>query len=148
MVWAPHVTVACVAECEGRFLLVEEEADGHLVYNQPAGHLEPGESLIEAVTRETREESGLSFAPTHLVGVYRWSPPESARTYLRFCFAGSTTTAEPDRPLDPEIRRVLWLTRSEVNTLLPHLRSPLVLRCIDDYLRGSRHSLELLCDVG
>ncbi len=110
MVWAPHVTVACVTECEGRFLLVEEEADGNLVYNQPAGHLEPGEALIEAVTRETREETGLSFVPTHLVGVYRWSPPANAHTYLRFCFAGSTTAAESDRALDPEIRRVLWLT--------------------------------------
>lgn len=147
MIWAPHVTVASLVEWEGRFLIVEEWAEDQLVYNQPAGHLEPGESLVEAVTRETREETGLSFQPSHLVGIYRWSLPKSDRTYLRFCFAGSTSAATEAQPLDPAIRSVLWLTRAELIARETRLRSPLVLRCIDDYLAGPPHSLELLHDV-
>ncbi len=148
MIWAPRVTVASVVEREGRFLVVEEGAEGRLVYNQPAGHLEPGESLVEAVTRETREETGLTFQPTHLVGIYRWSVPDGDRTYLRFCFAGTAAETTPTEPLDPAIRRVLWLSRAELSALGPHLRSPLVLRCIDDYLAGPPHALSLLQDLG
>lgn len=148
MVWAPSVTVASIVEREGRFLMVEEAANGCPVYNQPAGHLEPGESLLEAVARETLEETGLDFAPSHLVGIYRWTLPEDRhRTYLRFCFAGSATPRTPTPVLDPVIRRVLWLTRSELAELGPRLRSPMVLRCIDDYLTGRPHPLDLLHDV-
>lgn len=148
MSWAPHVTVASLVERDGRFLVVEEGAEGRLVYNQPAGHLEQGESLTEAVIRETREETGLAFRPSHLVGIYRWSVPGSDRTYLRFCFAGSATEVSPPQPLDPAIHRVLWLTRPELNALGTRLRSPLVLRCIDDYLAGPPHGLDLLQDLG
>ena len=148
MVWAPHVTVASIVGREGRFLMVEEEADGRLVYNQPAGHLEPGESLLDAVARETLEETGVTFAPTHLVGIYRWTVPEDAdRTYLRFCFAGSAVAVTSNPVLDAAVRRVLWLSRPDLEELGPHLRSPMVLRCIDDYLTGKHHSLDLLHDV-
>lgn len=148
MSWAPQVTVASVVERHGRFLVVEEGAEGRLVYNQPAGHLEPGESLIEAVTRETREETGLGFQPSHLVGIYRWIVPGGERTYLRFCFTGTAVEVTPTPPLDPAIRRVLWLTREELSALGSRLRSPLVLRCIDDYRSGSLHALSLLQDLG
>lgn len=148
MVWAPHVTVASIVERSGRFLVVEEGSEGQRVYNQPAGHLEPGETLLEAVIRETREETGLCFQPSHLVGIYRWPLPGVDRTYLRFCFAGSATDSTQPLSLDPAIHQTLWLTRTELVALRTRLRSPLVLCCIDDYLRGPPYALELLHDLG
>jgi ADP-ribose pyrophosphatase YjhB (NUDIX family) len=137
------VTVAAVVEDRGRFLMVEEEAEGRLVYNQPAGHLEQGESLFDAVVREAREETGWRIRPTAIVGVQQWTSA-SARTFLRVAFAGAAVERDPAPVLDPDIRAVLWLTRAEIVARGAALRSPMVLRCIDDYLGGRLYPLELL----
>lgn len=145
MQWKPNVTVAAVIHEQDRFLLVEEEADDHVVYNQPAGHLEQGEHLLQAVQREVLEETAREFRPQALVGVYlypnRFNPDI---TYLRFCFAGSCGEPHPERSLDEGIIRTLWLTRADLERQGDKLRSPLVLKCIDDYLGGKHHSLNLL----
>jgi len=141
----PRITVAAVAERDGRFLMVEEKnGAGNLVLNQPAGHLEPAETLVQAVVRECLEETTCRFRPDYLVGVYLWSHPAIARGYLRICFAGSVDEPEPDRTLDTGIERVVWLDRSELNQQAQRLRNPLVLRGVDDYLAGERYSLGLL----
>jgi len=147
MSWTPHVTVAAVIERQGRFLMVEEETSDGVRVNQPAGHLEPGESLLQAVARETREETAHGFVPRSLIGVYRWQVPGSGLTYLRFCFHGEVTERFPEQPLDRGILRLLWLRRSELLGISERLRSPLVLTCVDDYLAGHRHPLELLQEV-
>jgi 8-oxo-dGTP pyrophosphatase MutT (NUDIX family) len=136
--------VAAIAEHDGCFLLVEEEVHGRCVLNQPAGHLEPGETLPEAVRRETREETGWEFEPAALVGVYLYRSPTEGRSYLRFAFCGQARDHDPTRPLDREIRRVGWYARADLQARAAELRSPLVLRCIDDYLAGVRHPLGLL----
>jgi 8-oxo-dGTP pyrophosphatase MutT (NUDIX family) len=146
MSWNPHVTVAAVIERNGRFLIVEEVSNGQLVYNQPAGHLDEGESLITAAVRETLEETAWSFTPDALVGIYRWRNPGSNNTYLRVCFTGQCTTHDPNQTLDEGIVRALWLSRAEL-CASGRLRSPMVLRCIDDYLAGSRYPLSLLSDL-
>lgn len=148
MTWKPHVTVAAVAERDGRFLVVEEEIRGRLVLNQPAGHLDPGESLLQAAVRETLEETAWHFQPHALTGVYRWVEPTRGVTFLRFCFAGTCDRQEPERTLDTGIRRALWLTRAELEAQGPRLRSPLVLRCLEDYQAGQRYPLDLLQDLG
>ncbi len=148
MIWLPHTTVAAVIEADGRFLMVEERAgSGDSVYNQPAGHLEPKESLLDAVIRETLEESGWRFHPQALVGIYRWQVPPDGATYLRFCFCGRVSDHQPERPLDEGIIRASWLSRDQLIDQSRRLRSPLVLRAIDDYLAGHRHPLELLHEV-
>ena len=147
MIWTPHVTVAAVVEQDGRYLLVEEQSGERLVYNQPAGHVEAGESLVDAVIRETREETAWGFRPTALVGVYRWVHPDSDITYLRFCFAGEAHDHDPGQALDTGIVRTWWLTRNEMAEIGGQLRSPLVMRCEDDYLDGRRYPLELCADV-
>ena len=141
MVWKPRVTVAAIAEQGGRFLLVEERIRGRLVLNQPAGHLEEGESLLEAVVREAREESAWCFAPESIVGVYHWSFSRANRTTIRFAFAGSCSDHDPQQALDEGVERCLWLTRDEIAADPARLRSSLVLRCIDDYLEGARYPL-------
>ncbi len=146
MDWQPHVTVACVVEHAGRFLLVEETCGGRVVLNQPAGHLEAGESLIEAVVRETLEETAYRVEPIGLVGIYHWRSPHD-KTYLRFCFTARYMEELPGRRLDEGIFQVLWLTREELLRRREQWRSPMVLRCIDDHLAGHRHSLELLRDL-
>ena len=143
-VWKPHVTVAAIAEIDGRFLTVEERVDGELVYNQPAGHLDSGESLIEAVIRETCEETAWTFQPEALVGIQLWRHPVHRETYLRFSFCGSCSGHQPQQPLDKGIERALWLSRDELLDNEHKLRSPMVLRTIDDYLDGRRYSLDLL----
>ena len=143
-VWKPHVTVAAIVEREGRFLLVEEETDRGLMLNQPAGHLEPDESLLEGAARETLEETAYEFTPEYLVGVYRWRHPESRITYLRFAFAGLVGAHHAGRVLDTGILRALWLTEAEVRASRNRHRSPLVVRCIDDYQRGARAPLDML----
>ncbi len=148
MIWKPNVVVAAIAEREGRFLLVEEEADGSLVLNQPAGHLDEGESLLEAVVRETLEETAWHFEPQALLGVYRWVHPEKNVTYMRFAFTGRVTRHEPERTLDEGIVRALWLTPDEIRNARTRHRSPLIERCLNDFLAGQRHSLELLKDLG
>jgi NADH pyrophosphatase NudC (nudix superfamily) len=147
-IWKPSVTVAAVMERDGRFCLVEEEADGRLVYNQPAGHWEPGETLVEACERETLEETAHRFRPTHLLGVYRWRHPASDTTFLRFAFVGEVRGEEAGRPLDVEIRRVLWLAPDEIRRLEDRHRSPLVMACVADCLAGRRFPLALLHHFG
>lgn len=144
MTWKPNVTVAAIVESDGRFLLVQERAGGRLVLNQPAGHLEPGESLVEAVIRETLEETAREFRPEALIGVYRYHREESGVTYLRFCFAGAVSEPESGRALDPDIVATLWLSAQDLETRRDELRSPLVRRCVADYLAGRRYGLELL----
>lgn len=147
MIWTPHVTVAAVAERAGRFLIVEEAIDGAQVLNQPAGHLEAGESLVEAVKRETLEETAWQFCPSALVGIYRWTHPRSGTSYLRVTFCGDCTKHHPGQPLDEDVLRTLWLTHDELHTERRRLRSPMVLRCIEDYLAGRRYPIELLNDI-
>lgn len=144
MIWKPNVTVAAVVLRDGKFLLVEEETDAGLAFNQPAGHLEQGEALVDAVIRETLEETAYHFRPTHLVGVYNWQHPTKDVTYLRFAFAGELRGYEPERPLDEGIVAARWLTLDEVRATQGRHRSPLILRCIEDLLAGRRYPLDLL----
>lgn len=146
-VWKPSVTVAAIIERDGRFLLVEEETSDGIRFNQPAGHLDPNESLMEAVARETLEEAAHEFVPTALVGMYM-SRYVSSRTglevtYLRFAFSGEVGR-ELDRELDEGILRTVWMTREEMLACEEKHRSPLVLRCVDDYLAGKRAPLSLI----
>jgi len=143
-IWKPHVTVAAIIERDGKFLLVEEETAQGVRFNQPAGHLEAHESLFDAVMRETLEESAYHFTPKHITGIYRWHAEESNRTYLRFAFAGELAGFEANRPLDTGIIRALWLSLDEIRACQMRHRSPLVLRCIEDYLAGHRYPLELI----
>lgn len=142
-----HITVAAVIEREGRFLLVEEHSGGRIVFNQPAGHLEQGETLLEAVSRETLEETAWRFQPTALSGIYQWTSPENHNTYLRFCFTGVCDGHDPHQSLDTGIIRTWWLTPDDIMACMKQHRSPLVLRCIDDYRAGKRYPLELYSDV-
>ena len=140
------VTVAAVIERDGRFLFVEELVGGARVFNQPAGHLEHGESLLHAVARETLEETGYRFEPTDVVGIYVWQS-EDGTTFLRVAFCGlHEAPAEPPR-LDEGIVGVHWLSRSQVVAHKRDLRSPLVLRCLDDYVEGVRYPLEILTHI-
>ena len=140
------LTVAAIAEHDGRFLFVQERAARRIVLNQPAGHLEAGESLLEAVVRETREETGRGFRPESVTGIYLWQGP-AGRTVLRVAFAGRIGERENGSTLDRAILRTLWLDRRELAARGAEHRSPLVLTCVDDYLRGVRHPLELLKQV-
>ena len=142
-VWKPSVTVAAIMQRGERFCLVEEEADGRLVYNQPAGHWEPGETLAEACAREALEETAHSFRPTHLLGIYRWHHAAKDVTFLRFAFLGDVL-GETGGPLDREIRRLVWLTPEEVRAARGRHRSPLVMACVDDCLAGRRYPLDVI----
>ena len=147
MIWTPHVTVATVIEQGGRFLLVQERESGRTVFNQPAGHLEDGESLVAAAVRETLEETGWHFQPEAVIGMYRWRHPVKRITYLRVTFSGSGLTHDVDRPLDEAIEDTLWMSIGEIRRQPEMLRSPLVLRSIEDYLAGARYPLSLLADI-
>jgi 8-oxo-dGTP pyrophosphatase MutT (NUDIX family) len=138
------VTVAAVIERDGRFLLVEEETDDGVRLNQPAGHLEPEESVLAGVARETLEETAHHFVPRALLGIYRWRHPGSHVVYLRFAFTGELGPQEPGRALDRGILRTVWLTPKELRSRTARHRSPLVMRCVDDCLAGRRYPLELL----
>lgn len=146
-IWKPSVTVAAVIERDGRFLLVEEETSDGIRFNQPAGHLDPGESLMEAVSRETLEETAHEFTPTALVGMYmsRYLSNRTGEevTYLRFAFAGEVGGVH-DRPLDVGILRAVWMTHDELLDCREKHRSPLVLQCVDDYLLGRRSPLSVI----
>ena len=144
MVWKPNVTVASVLEQDGRFLLVEEETEYGVCYNQPAGHLECGESLIDAVIRETLEETAYRLNPQYLVGIYNYRNEARDVTYLRFAFGGEISAHDPGRPLDEGILAAHWLTLDQIRVLQAQHRSPLVLRYIEDWLAGRRYPLELL----
>jgi 8-oxo-dGTP pyrophosphatase MutT (NUDIX family) len=147
MIWKPHVTVAALIEHDGRFLMVQERISGKSVYNQPAGHLEDGETLIDAVKRETREETAWHFEPESVTGIYRWRHPENHATFIRVSFAGKGLYHDPAVELDSDIERTLWLTAEEIRYQPDKLRSPLVLRSIDDYLAGSAYPLSLLTSL-
>lgn len=146
-IWKPAVTVAAIIENNGRFLLVEEQTEDGIRYNQPAGHLEPNESLEQAVVRETLEETAHEFTPTALLGMYllHYQSPEGelVRTFLRFAFIGELG-AKHDQPLDEGILRIVWMTRDEIAACRNQHRSPLMMQCIDDYLQGKRAPLSLL----
>ena len=144
MIWKPHVTVAAVVQRDGQFLLVEEETDVGPAFNQPAGHLEEGEDLIDAVVRETLEETAYHFKPTHLIGIYNWTHPTKDLTYLRFAFGGELRGYEAGRPLDAGILGARWLTLDEVKATEARHRSPLILRCIEDAIAGKAYPLDLL----
>jgi len=143
MIWKPSVTVAAVIERGGRFLLVEERIDGRLVLNQPAGHLDPGESLVAACRREVLEETAHDFEPRALIGVYRWHYAPKDVTFLRFCFAGDVGAFHQDRRLDEGIVAAHWLTPVDLAARTGDHRSPLVAKCVADFLAGRRYPLEL-----
>lgn len=147
--WQPDVTVATVVVRDGCLLMVEETAGGRLVLNQPAGHLEPDESLLDAALRETREETGWDVRLTAFIGAYQWKAPprpdgSDGRHYLRFAFAAEPLSHDPDRPLDTGIVRALWLTPAELQEQQARHRSPLVWQVVADYLAGRRHPLDLM----
>ncbi len=144
MIWKPNVTVAAVLERDGKFLLVEEQTSNGILFNQPAGHLEPDESLLAAVSREVLEESAYHFIPKNLLGIYRWHSPKAEVTYLRFAFTGEITGHDPDRKLDEGIIQAVWLTPEEIRQTSARHRSPLILRCVEDYLAGKRYPLDIL----
>ncbi len=146
--WKPNVTVAAIVEREGRFLFIEENTADGLRLNNPAGHLDPGESPIDACVREVLEETAYDFAPQALVGVYlnrfRRTRTGDDITYLRFVFTGQLGAHHPWRPLDDGIVRAVWLTPDELRSCSARHRSPLVLRSIEDYLAGRRAPLDLI----
>jgi len=146
MDWQPHITVATVVEDSGRFLLVEELKGGHLVLNQPAGHLEANESLRQAALRETLEETGWEVELTALLGLYLYTAPSNGVTYQRVCFAARPLRHHPQRELDADIHGITWLSRDELAAQPERWRSELVLRCIDDYQAGGHGALELVRD--
>lgn len=146
-IWKPHVVVAAVIEQDGKFLLVEERTDDGIRFNQPAGHLEEGESLLEAVRREAFEETAHHFEPEALLGIYRWRhPAKPQRTYLRFAFTGQITGFDPTSPLDEGILRAVWMSAAEIVETRQRHRSPLLQQCVADYLIGRRFPLDLLTD--
>ncbi|QDQ26325.1 NUDIX hydrolase [Chitinimonas arctica] len=165
-IWKPHATVAAVVEHAGRFLLVEEETAEGRRFNQPAGHMDHGESLLAACVREAREETGFDVVPTALVGIYQWSPlPGGETTYLRFAYAAQLSpgtapervcdvvnrtclaerrVGEVEAALDEGIVRAVWLDYAQILACRERHRSPLVLQCIDDFRAGRRFPLELI----
>lgn len=142
--WRPSVTVAAVIERGGRYLLVEEDVDGRRVLNQPAGHLDPGESLAAACGREVLEETAYRFTPRALVGIYRWRYPVKDVTFLRFCFCGDLQGEEAGRSLDHGIVAARWLSFAEALARKAEHRSPLVEQCLRDFRAGRRYPLEVL----
>ncbi|NVK41209.1 MAG: NUDIX hydrolase [Oceanospirillaceae bacterium] len=146
MCWTPHATVATIVERDGRFLLVEEISDGQRVINQPAGHVEEHETILAAAVRETLEETRWHVVPEHLVGLYTYRAPSNGVTYYRFCYTARALSEDPTARLDSDIVRAIWLTREELAARHEQLRSPLVLRCIDDYLAGRRFPLDFVVE--
>lgn len=140
----PHITVATVVEVSGRFLMVREKADGMIVYNQPAGHLENAESLIEAAERETWEETAWRVEVSHLLGVYHYTSPTSGINYVRHCFIASPIQQVKDTPLDADILEACWLSLEEIEARSAELRSPMVLKAIQDYLGGIHYPLSII----
>ncbi len=143
-VWKPHTTVAALCEQDGKYLLVRERVDGEIVYNQPAGHLDPGESLLDAVVRETLEETRYPFVPEALQGIYRFTPPEHpGRTFIRFLFRGRVG-APLAGPLDDGIIAAEWLSYEELLACRAQHRTPMVVQCIDDARAGPGYPLDII----
>ena len=144
MIWKPNVTVAAVIEQDGKYLLVEEDQrDLGILLNQPAGHLEPNESIIQASIREVLEETAYTFIPQWLIGIYNWHSCAADTTFLRFALSGIVTQFDPSRTLDTGILRAAWFDLDEIHVRRNSHRSPLVMRCIEDYLAGKRYPLEI-----
>lgn len=144
--WRPDITVASLIERDGRFLFVEEVISGRRVLNQPAGHVEHGESLLDAVRRETLEESAWRFVPEALVGIYVWRHPRSGRDTLRFAFCGAVHDHDPTRALDHPVMATHWLTHADAQQRAAMLRTPVVMRCLEDYLAGQRLPLSSVAE--
>ena len=143
MTWKPNATVATIVEREGQFLMVEEIDDQCMVINQPAGHIEENESIIEAALRETLEETGYQIKIQHLVGIYTYLAP-NGNTYYRFCFSGELVAKVENAIIDPDIENVVWLSAAEIDAQTDRHRSPLVAPCLQDYLAGKRFPLDLI----
>jgi 8-oxo-dGTP pyrophosphatase MutT (NUDIX family) len=144
MQWKPNTTVAAIIEQDGKFLLVEETTDRGNRYNQPAGHLEDGETLIQAVIRETMEEAAYEFTPEHLLGIYHWKHVHNDTTYLRFAFIGKAGRHYPMQELDDGIVQAVWMDIDEMRDKANLMRSPQVLTCVEDYLAGKRYPLQVV----
>jgi 8-oxo-dGTP pyrophosphatase MutT (NUDIX family) len=144
MIWKPNTTVAAIVEREGKFLLVEEETTEGIRLNQPAGHLEDGETMLQAVIRETFEETAYRYKPESLLGVYQWRHPDKNITYLRFAFIGTVSDHDPLQTLDDGIIRAVWMNPEEIRASATVHRSPQVLACIEHYLAGQRFPLSVL----
>lgn len=144
MNWDPHITVACIVEKDGKFLTILEESDGKTVYNQPAGHVETSETLIEAAIRETQEETGWKVLPNELLGLYVYTSPHNQVTYYRTCFIAQAIEHNPKQMLDDGIMDVLWLTADDLKAKKDKLRSPIVYKSVEDYLNGQRFPLDFI----
>ncbi|MFV2004182.1 MAG: NUDIX hydrolase [Gammaproteobacteria bacterium] len=147
MIWKPHATVAAIIERDNKFLMVEELVNGERVFNQPAGHLDPDESLVDAVVRETREETAWQFIPEAVTGIYLWKHPVNGESFLRVAFCGQCDDHHPEQALDDGILKAVWKSRDELVQQNQQLRSPMVINCIDDYLSGNRFPLDMLLTV-
>ncbi len=145
--WKPHVTVASIVEKDDQFLCIKELIDGKAMINQPAGHLDPNESLIDAVIRETQEETGYTIVPESLVGVYKWKHPTKDKTFIRFVFSANVVDHDPNQELDDGILEAVWPTEEELKNSDIPLRSPMVLQAICDYRDGKRYPLDLVQDL-
>lgn len=146
MSWPPHITVATIVEQEGKFLFVEELSNGKLVYNQPAGHLDPGETLQQAAVRETYEESGWHVEATAVVGVSKYTSPHNGTIYYRTTFVAKAISYDNNATLDTGINQAVWLTYEELKAQPEKLRSPLVLKNLEQYLAGERYPLSIIYD--
>lgn len=147
--WTPHATVATIIEKDGKFLLVEErrlinsQGDYGIVYNQPAGHVDEGESILAAAVRETLEETRWQVELTHLVGIYIFTAPANGVTYHRYCFAGEVIKHHPENALDDGILDAKWFSWDEIQGL-DNLRSPLVKQCLKDHVEGKQYPLDVI----
>ena len=147
MVWKPHTTVAAIIERDNKFLMVEELVSNERVFNQPAGHLDPDESLIDAVIRETLEETAWNFTPEAITGIYLWKHPDNGKSFLRVAFCGICDNHQPKLALDDGIIQAVWMSRDELTQQQQQLRSPMVINCIDDYKAGKRFPMGMLVNV-
>lgn len=141
---APHIVVATIVERDGRYLIVEEMIEGQRMLNQPAGHWEPGETLLEGAIRETLEETAWDVEPTAFLGIYEWQAPHLPYTFVRFAFVARALRHHPERALDDGIVLARWMTLEELRACEPMHRSPAVLACIDDYRAGRTFPLEVV----
>jgi len=147
MIWTPHLVVSAVIEHEGKFLMVEEQRDGHTVYNQPAGHVENQEAIQDAVIREVKEETAWDFAPEYIVGCYKWRKQNTDTTYIRLCFAGKASNHDPEQALDDGILSANWIPYDDIISMdAQRMRSPMVRQCIDDYRRKIKYPMELITE--
>ncbi len=147
MSWSPHVVVASIVERDGRFLMVEEQINGALRLNQPAGHWEKDETLVEGAIREALEETRWQVMPTHVLGLYHHDPVDLHYGFLRVAFIAKAELEHQERKLDAGIERAVWMTRNEIAASVAIHRSPMVLRCVDDYLSGTRYPLDLIAHL-